>query len=143
MSWDRPYFITLFALPFLYGYLYWQSRKKWVEIENRPVLAILKHVAEIGRELTIAQQEIERRKAVEKERDKIIEELIQAAAEVKTLRGFLPICSHCKSIRDDQGYWKRLEAYVQEHSYAAFSHSICPKCARKYYPEFMRDSSEE
>lgn len=129
------FIISVFAFPFLYGYIYWQNRKEGVQIENRPVLAILKQVAEIEHELSLAQQEIERRKVAEKERDKLIEELQLMISEVKTLRGFLPICSHCKSIRDDRGYWNRLEAYVEEHSDAEFSHGICPECARKHYPD--------
>ncbi|MBS3755324.1 MAG: hypothetical protein KGY56_06455 [Desulfobacterales bacterium] len=129
------FIISVFALPFLYGYLYWQSHVAGVIIENRPVLAILKQVAEIEQKLTLAQEEIERRKAAEKERDQVIQELQQAISEVKTLQGFLPICSHCKSIRDDKGYWKRLEAYVEDHSEAEFSHSICPACARKHHPD--------
>ena len=83
-----------------------RSGKEGVQIENRPILAILTQVAEIEQELSLAQQEIRRREAAEKERDKVIEELQQAISEIKTLRGFLPICSHCKSIRDDHGYWK-------------------------------------
>ncbi|WP_028313933.1 VUT family protein [Desulfatibacillum aliphaticivorans] len=128
------FIISLFALPFLYGYLYWQNQKKGLAIENRPVLAILKQVAEIEVELGAAQQEIERRKIAEAERDKLIAELQQALSEVKTLRGFLPICSHCKSIRDDQGYWNRLEAYLLEHSDIELSHGVCPECAKKFYP---------
>jgi len=66
-------------------------------------------------------------------------ELQQAVAEaqsnVKTLRGMIPICASCKSIRDDRGAWNLLEAYVQEHSQAEFSHGICPACARKYFPD--------
>lgn len=128
------FIISLFALPFLYGYLYWQNQKKGISIENRPVLAILRQVAEIEVELGAAQQEIERRKIAEAERDKLIEELQQALSEVKTLRGFLPICAHCKSIRDDQGYWNRLEAYLLEHSEVELSHGVCPECAKKFYP---------
>ncbi len=56
-------------------------------------------------------------------------------AEIKALRGIIPICSHCKKIRDDKGYWKQIEQYMQEHSDAVFSHSICQDCARKLYPE--------
>jgi uncharacterized PurR-regulated membrane protein YhhQ (DUF165 family) len=133
------FLVSVFALPFLYGYLHWQSNKKGRVIENRPVLAILKQVAEIEIKLTLAQQEIERRKVAEIERDKVIEELQKALSEVKTLRGFIPICASCKQIRDDQGYWNRLEAYIQKHSDATFSHSICPECAKKLYPEFMKD----
>jgi uncharacterized PurR-regulated membrane protein YhhQ (DUF165 family) len=132
-------FISTFALPFLYGYLYWQSQKKGLDIENRPVLAILKRVAEIERELSVAQQEIERRKAAEKERDRVIQQLQQTLAEVKTLRGFLPICSHCKKIRDSRGYWNQIESYIQEHSEAEFSHGICEECAAKLYPDIPLD----
>jgi PAS domain-containing protein len=63
-----------------------------------------------------------------------ITSLKNALTEVKTLRGFLPICSHCKNVRDDEGYWQKVEEYVQDRSEAAFSHSICPDCAKKYYP---------
>lgn len=63
------------------------------------------------------------------------EELRTALAEVKQLSGLLPICSHCKKIRDDQGYWKRIEEYVSKHSEAEFSHGICPQCLEKHYPE--------
>ncbi len=55
--------------------------------------------------------------------------------EVKILRGFLPICASCKEIRDDKGYWHQIEQYIKDHSEAEFSHSICPKCAKKLYPE--------
>ena len=58
-----------------------------------------------------------------------------ALAKVKQLSGLLPICSHCKKIRDDQGYWKQIELYILEHSEAAFSHSICIDCARLLYPD--------
>ncbi len=51
-----------------------------------------------------------------------------------TLRGLLPICAHCKKIRDDKGYWTHLESYIETHSEADFSHSICPECAKIYYP---------
>jgi len=66
----------------------------------------------------------------------LIDELRQALAEVKTLRGILPICSHCKKIRDDRGYWNQLESYIQSHSEADFSHGICEECARIHYPDF-------
>ncbi|MFZ2633587.1 MAG: hypothetical protein WA081_03450 [Desulfosalsimonadaceae bacterium] len=120
------FIISVFALPFLYGYLYYQNRKKGVEIENRPVLAILRQVAEVERELSFAQQEIERRKKLEAE-------LKQALSEVKTLRGLIPICAMCKNIRDDKGYWSRIESYVSAHSEAEFTHSICPDCMKKHY----------
>lgn len=127
--------ISLFACPFLWVYLRWQSAKPGLAIENRPVLAILKQVAEMERELSSAQREIERRRLAEAERDRVIAELRQALTEVKTLRGFLPICSSCKRIRDDQGYWNQIESYIKAHSDAEFTHGICPECAKKLYPE--------
>ncbi|MDA8405861.1 MAG: hypothetical protein M0T73_03235, partial [Deltaproteobacteria bacterium] len=53
--------------------------------------------------------------------------------------GFIPICSSCKKIRDDKGYWRQVEEYVSEHSEALFSHGICPDCMKKLYPEYADD----
>lgn len=69
------------------------------------------------------------------ERDRLIKELQQSLSEVKTLRGFLPICSSCKKIRTDQGSWQQLESYIRDHSEAEFSHGICPECTKALYPE--------
>jgi hypothetical protein len=60
--------------------------------------------------------------------------LKEALEEIRVLRGILPICSYCKKIRDDQGYWRQLEAYIREHSEADFSHGICPICFEKHFP---------
>ncbi len=65
--------------------------------------------------------------------------LTEALAQVKTLNGLLPICSGCKKIRDDQGYWSQIELYISAHSGAQFSHSLCPDCAKKYFPELDLD----
>jgi len=64
-------------------------------------------------------------------------DLSAAMAEVKTLRGMIPICSSCKKIRDDQGIWNQIEVYIRDHSEADFTHSICPECIKKLYPEFV------
>jgi len=66
-----------------------------------------------------------------------ITELKQTIARVNTLSGLLPICANCKNIRDDKGYWNRLEAYIQDHSEAEFTHGICPECIEKLYPEIQ------
>ena len=79
---------------------------------------------------------LDERIAAEQQREKVILELNKALSEVKKLSGFLPICSHCKKIRDDKGYWNRIESYIHNHSDAQLSHGICPECAKKYYPEF-------
>jgi hypothetical protein len=72
------------------------------------------------------------------ERDKLISELQDAIARIKTLRGFVPICSYCKKIRNDQNYWEHLEAYISERSEAEFTHSICPECAEKAMAEISQ-----
>ena len=71
----------------------------------------------------------------EQERENLIRELEDALEKIKTLKGLLPICAHCKRIRDDRGYWAQVETYIEAHSLAEFSHGICPECVRKYYPE--------
>ena len=71
------------------------------------------------------------------EREKLIADLQTALSEVKTLSGLLPICSHCKKVRDDKGYWNQIENYLLEHSGAFVSHGICPECAVKYYPDIF------
>ncbi len=68
-----------------------------------------------------------------------ITELQDALAHIRTLQGILPICSFCKKIRDDKGYWRQVEVYLMEHSEADFSHGICPECLKEHYPEFADD----
>ncbi|MEW6671001.1 MAG: GAF domain-containing protein [Thermodesulfobacteriota bacterium] len=83
-----------------------------------------------------AQNNIKALRDAQEEREKIIMKLQKALADVKTLSGLLPICSHCKKIRDDKGYWTQIEAYIHQYSGTQFSHGICPECAKKYYPEY-------
>jgi len=64
---------------------------------------------------------------------KLIEELEDAMAEIKTLKGIVPICSGCKKIRNDHGFWNHLEVFIEEHSQASFSHGLCPECEEKLY----------
>jgi len=71
----------------------------------------------------------------EEEKAGLITNLQDALAQVKALSGLIPICSSCKKIRDDKGYWHQVETYVRDHSEAEFSHSICPDCIRKLYPD--------
>ncbi len=80
------------------------------------------------------KQEIDVRKARERELVEKNRQLEQALKEVKVLRGFFPICVHCKKIRDDQGYWHTIEAYITTHSEADFSHGLCPGCLDKHFP---------
>jgi len=83
-------------------------------------------------------REMARRRRVEIEREKLIGELQQTLAQVKTLSGLIPICAWCKSVRNDQGYWQSVEQYVHSHSEASFSHSICPSCREKFKDEIAK-----
>jgi hypothetical protein len=80
------------------------------------------------RELAVLNRTIKR-----KNRD-----LLQAFGEIKQLKGILPICASCKKIRDDAGYWHQVEVYVGNHTAAEFSHSICPECMKKLYPDLVK-----
>lgn len=83
--------------------------------------------------------DITKRKKAEAEKERLYRELKVSMEQVRTLQGMLPICSHCKKVRDDKGYWNQLEEYISSHSDAQFSHSICPECIEKLYPEFCRN----
>jgi DNA repair exonuclease SbcCD ATPase subunit len=89
--------------------------------------------------LFIENKTIYKRKQAEKERENLIAELQDAVTKIKTLSGLLPICSNCKKIRDDKGYWKQIESYIRDHSEAEFTHSMCPICAKKLYPELFQE----
>ncbi|MBU0711713.1 GAF domain-containing protein [bacterium] len=71
------------------------------------------------------------------EKESLLQELQETYNKLKKLSGLIPICAHCKKIRDDSGYWNQVEKYISEHSDAVFSHGICPDCMKQYYPEFV------
>ncbi len=81
-------------------------------------------------------RDITQRKKAETEREQSLIELQEALADIKKLSGLVPICSSCKKIRDDKGYWNQVEAYIQDHSEARFTHGLCPDCMKKLYPEY-------
>ena len=95
-------------------------------------------VVEEGRTIAVAIsfRNITKRKKYEAERERLLLDHKEALANIKALKGLMPICSSCKKIRDDHGFWNHIEAYIREHSEAEFSHGICPDCARKLYPEY-------
>lgn len=85
--------------------------------------------------------EITDRKEAEKERDTLIQRLHLALSQVKTLQGLLPICASCSKIKDNKGTWERIEVYIRNHTNAKFSHSICPECAKRLYPEIYESKT--
>jgi len=88
-------------------------------------------------------REIKKRRRAEETLRKKINELNGALEQIRTLRGIIPICSGCKKIRDDTGYWQQVEIYIRDHSEVEFSHSLCPDCAKRLYPRYFKDGDEK
>jgi CHASE3 domain sensor protein len=86
----------------------------------------------------MATHEMNRRRRIEVEREKLIGELQLALAEVKTLSGMIPICAWCKNVRNDKGYWSTVEQYVRTHTAATFSHGMCPDCVKKFEADLVK-----
>jgi len=105
----------------------------YLEVQRAP---LRDRSGRVGGEVVTINDVTERQRA-QREREALILELQQALAEVHTLGGLLPICAHCKRIRNDGGYWTRLEEYISQHSGAEFTHGICPDCLRQIYPELV------
>jgi len=95
-------------------------------------------LARVGSALML-KRERDRRKEREADLQRSNEELQRALKEVKSLRGLISICSSCKNIRNDSGFWQRLEEYLGEHSEAQFTHGICESCIKKLYPGVHRN----
>jgi PAS domain S-box-containing protein len=88
-----------------------------------------------SKNILLVIEDVTERKRIEKKNQKLIIELRKALDEIKILQGIIPICASCKRIRDDSGYWNQLEAYISRYSEAEFTHSICPECVKKLYPD--------
>lgn len=103
---------------------------------------VWERTAELSKVNAQLQKDISLRKLAEHEREKLISELRDAMARIKTLSGSLPTCAWCRKVRDDDGYWKKVETYIEEHSDAFFTHGICPECLQKNDPETYREYIE-
>ena len=84
-------------------------------------------------------RDITDQKLAQKERETLVKKLKATIDEIKTLRGILPFCTFCKKIRDDKGYWERVDVYIHKYSDADISHSVCPECMKEHYPEEYED----
>lgn len=103
-----------------------------IEKQRRKISLIASNLEATNQDLVT---QIAERRRVEKELEGTIIQLQDALKEVKTLQGFIPICATCKNIRDDEGYWQKIEEYIQDRSDAKFSHGICPHCTKELYPD--------
>jgi PAS domain S-box-containing protein len=115
----------------------------WVEVRGEPRL-LRAHVEPL-RDTSQAilgvvgvALDLTERVRAEADRERLIEELQEALDRVKVLSGLIPICTHCKAVRDDKGYWQQVDSFMREHSDARLSHSICPECAQKLMPAIPR-----
>jgi hypothetical protein len=99
-----------------------------------PCWLLLAFYREHKQRLDEKQQRLDEVEALNKELDRTVKDLRQALSHVKQLQGLIPICMHCKSIRDDKDTWHRLEEYIAEHSESSFTHSVCDECRAKHYP---------
>jgi PAS domain S-box-containing protein len=103
----------------------------WVLVYADPVLDYKGNIQQV----IVTFMDITEHKRAEEEREKLIKELQEALKEIKTLRGILPLCSFCKKIRDDKGYWEQVDVYIYKHLQADISHSLCPDCGKEHYPD--------
>lgn len=87
-------------------------------------------------------RDITERRRLEEERETLITELQKALAEVKTLRGIIPICSYCKKIRDGKGYWEQVEEYLSKQTDAKFTHGICSGCHQKEIEKYRLNNKD-
>jgi PAS domain-containing protein len=111
--------------------------------DRRSLLVSTTSIENPDPQVLIFVEDITERRRAEAEREQLIHQLQEALSEVNKLSGMLPICASCKRIRDDMGYWNRLEAFIQAHSEARFSHSVCPACVRELYPDYAADEPGE
>lgn len=103
---------------------------RWLEVSKQAY----RTAGEIAGVIGVAR-DVTDRVRLEGEREKLIGDLREALDKIRTLKEMLPICASCKKIRDDQGYWNQIESYIRAHTGTEFTHSICPECAHRLYPE--------
>jgi len=142
-------FITSFAvslyavvITMLSGYVRGFSKASLVGLFILLILPVVIGVATATRLGILQRREyghLMKVKKINQELEKSNADLQKALSEVKQLSGMLPICAHCKKIRDDRGYWNQIEEYIKSHSKAEFSHGLCPECAKSLYPDFYKE----
>ncbi len=124
-GWTSPIVARIEIAPY-----FWETT--WAPVATAVALALALAAVLNGRNRQLRRRQEELQMAV-----------AEAQASVKTLRGMIPICASCKNIRDDRGAWNRMEAYVQRHSEAEFSHGMCPACARRLFPDVEQPGGDD
>lgn len=145
-------YFVVFSLPFIFVLRkFYRTYSRNLKIINDELIMHKTGLEELIEERTAELSDAYEKLQNELRAREVIEEILKgekvklehALSEVKALSGLIPICSSCKNIRDDSGYWNQLEKYIQEHSDAVFSHGICPDCAKKLYPGIFDDKKED
>ena len=125
------YGLNRYVAPFLVGgisgFLIGLMKDRWSEINKNLELKVQEKTKDLNNK--ISELKTSQLKSIQ-----LIKDMETTLEEVKTLSGLLPICAQCKKVRDDNGYWNQIERYIEGHSKAQFSHSICPECTKKLYP---------
>ncbi|MCP4214363.1 MAG: hypothetical protein GY765_06885, partial [bacterium] len=144
---QKIFYFALPALALLIAMAFYRLRVHNLKTrEKRLQKMVEERTAELNRKNEQLKTEIGQRSKAEKEKEKLIDELRDALAKIKTLTGLIPICSKCKKIRDDKGYWQQVDVYIVKHSEVDFSHSLCPDCLDYLYPnisERMKKAMKE
>lgn len=110
---------------------------RWLQLDTHAIVDRAGQVAQV----IVSFTDVSERREAERERERLIRELRAALDEVDTLQGLIPMCAGCRRIRDDQGYWTQLESYIVQHSKAEFTHSVCPSCSLRLYPDYQDDDT--
>jgi CheY-like chemotaxis protein len=121
-----------------------QDALKFQGYESGAVDYLIKPVEEqiLKSKVKIFIELYQQKKLIEKQREELskkVEALKKAMEEIKALQGIIPICVHCKKIRDDQGFWESVEKYIESHTDVGFSHGICPDCLTEHFPEYAEE----
>lgn len=112
--------------------------RRWLEIRLGPVVDSAGALA--GR--IVVARDVTVQKALEDERERLIDELQEALQSLVNVDGMLPICAHCRNVRDDRGSWSRIENYISSRTSLEFTHAICPDCIERLYPEMAQPARE-
>jgi hypothetical protein len=112
-----------------------------------PLFVLIENVGKIGKNGGLSQRIAVSSKnelgKLEFSINRMLDRIQAAHDKIQTLEGLIPICSYCKKIRDDAGFWQKVDRYIQDRTHAQFSHGICPECAKEHFPEFDINGEDE
>ena len=140
-EWWLWHLIRLMAYLILFFYIFNNYKQTDTELQELNE-SLEERIKESMAANVLLEQEITERMRAEKEKAIVIVELKEALSKIKTLKGLVPICAWCKRIRNDKGYWDQVEAYIEAHSDAKFTHGICPECMKEHYPKILEKHPE-